>query len=903
MGKLNMIDSKVRDSKHIKRDVVSANLEVVTQESFNRRLEGMSACLNCEKERTNFRGHNSKKQKHNRKGKWKRPPVKTKSPIVIRLKDTLKSSIKHRQSSVEIDSEPSSPIDHVAHDDQYYGSYIPPYYHYSAKTMFKEFKNAHKLSEKAKQKDNKNLNALISNIEKAHLKHNSSIDYNLSREATPYQKNSDPLNNVNCSNETSDGTVSRSIINRDNIDLICNDLYNSSEKSDSGTIDDSESEYSSITSSVENLSDSGDIIPIVDNSATFQFLPEELERLANYTTGFPLFRYDCAPSQCSECMNAWTNYQYYNYPGHNLFSDPKPSQSHPDSFDIHSTIDVEVSTSQEESLDESEEDEITNITITPDYEQSEETRQVNAKRPKTTPHRVAISVQKADELTEAPVKQLWDIGISHRRNRYDDNPFPDSVYMDLTGMDVTVTVYYEQNLTPSSTISVDSYANYGSLYVPPHWNSAYYWPSYYMPPSYGLTSQISSLSDMSLPKTVMVPPHELKTFNATAPPTRQWMAIAEPDRSRPTALFTVMCYNVLCDKYCTRQQYGYCPSWALNWEYRKKGIIEEIRIYSADIISLQEVETEQFHNFFLPELKRDGYDGIFEPKSRAKTMTEQEKKHVDGCAIFYKTNKFTLIKEQLIEFNQIAMANAEGSADMLNRVMTKDNIGLTALLETKEVIWEHGKPPENQIRQQIMVATAHIHWDPEYCDVKLIQTMMLMWELRNIIEDTLQQFRPNTATARDINAMPLLLCGDLNSLPDSGVVEYLTHSKVAANHIDFKELGYENCLKKLNPNIRDKESLSHSFRLGRAYNNSEIMPNTNYTYDFKGIIDYIFYSKDHMNLLGMLGAIDDEWFKQNKIIGCPHPHIPSDHFSLFVEFEMPLPRTTNSTRAIAQSKR
>ena len=31
-----------------------------------------------------------------------------------------------------------------------------------------------------------------------------------------------------------------------------------------------------------------------------------------------------------------------------------------------------------------------------------------------------------------------------------------------------------------------------------------------------------------------------------------------------------MCYNVLCDKYATRQMYGYCPSWALNWEYRKK---------------------------------------------------------------------------------------------------------------------------------------------------------------------------------------------------------------------------------------------------------------------------------------------------------------------------------------------
>jgi uncharacterized protein YdhG (YjbR/CyaY superfamily) len=48
-----------------------------------------------------------------------------------------------------------------------------------------------------------------------------------------------------------------------------------------------------------------------------------------------------------------------------------------------------------------------------------------------------------------------------------------------------------------------------------------------------------------------------------------------------------MCYNVLCDKYATRQMYGYCPSWALEWEYRKKGILDEIRHYAADIISLQ----------------------------------------------------------------------------------------------------------------------------------------------------------------------------------------------------------------------------------------------------------------------------------------------------------------------------
>lgn len=53
----------------------------------------------------------------------------------------------------------------------------------------------------------------------------------------------------------------------------------------------------------------------------------------------------------------------------------------------------------------------------------------------------------------------------------------------------------------------------------------------------------------------------------------------------------------------------------------------------------QEVETEQYYSFFLVELKERGYNGFFSPKSRARTMSEQERKHVDGCAIFFKTEK------------------------------------------------------------------------------------------------------------------------------------------------------------------------------------------------------------------------------------------------------------------------
>ena len=55
----------------------------------------------------------------------------------------------------------------------------------------------------------------------------------------------------------------------------------------------------------------------------------------------------------------------------------------------------------------------------------------------------------------------------------------------------------------------------------------------------------------------------------------------------PPVTFSVMSYNVLCDKYATRQQYGYCPSWALSWDYRKAIIMKELLDLTPDIIALQ----------------------------------------------------------------------------------------------------------------------------------------------------------------------------------------------------------------------------------------------------------------------------------------------------------------------------
>lgn len=52
------------------------------------------------------------------------------------------------------------------------------------------------------------------------------------------------------------------------------------------------------------------------------------------------------------------------------------------------------------------------------------------------------------------------------------------------------------------------------------------------------------------------------------------------------------------------------------------------------------------------------------------------------------------------------------------------------------------------------------------------------------------------------------------------------------------------------------------------------------------MIDYIFYSRQQMRTVGLLGPLDMDWIKSNRIVGFPHPHVPSDHLPLMVELEL-----------------
>eukprot|EP01031_Cornospumella_fuschlensis_P035924 gene35924-43572_t len=136
------------------------------------------------------------------------------------------------------------------------------------------------------------------------------------------------------------------------------------------------------------------------------------------------------------------------------------------------------------------------------------------------------------------------------------------------------------------------------------------------------------------------------------PPKRDFIEINPPPDNVATVLdqFRVLQFNVLADGLSGLREdlgaFSRAKRDFLTWSYRKARILHEITQYNPDIITLQ--ECDHFHDFFSPELNTHGYTGFFSPKpaSACREVSDQE----DGCALFFKTDKFQLIESVTIPY-------------------------------------------------------------------------------------------------------------------------------------------------------------------------------------------------------------------------------------------------------------
>lgn len=343
------------------------------------------------------------------------------------------------------------------------------------------------------------------------------------------------------------------------------------------------------------------------------------------------------------------------------------------------------------------------------------------------------------------------------------------------------------------------------------------------------------------------------------PPERRMLSLAtgelfSPKTKRP-GTFRVLTYNILSEIYANRQAYPHCPSWALAWTYRKRNLIREMALCDADILCLQELQADHYEDHFRPYFYRLGFESCYKVKTR-ESMGRKGK--IDGCAIFFRKDMFVLREQHTVEFNAIAHSRTQESRT-LNRCL-KGNVGQILILDVVD-----GSGP-------LVVANTHLYWDPELTDVKLFQIDVFMQELEILIQ------------SRRLGAdVPLILAGDFNSEPISSVYELLSTGSCTLSKPDVRGDQY---------NVLASCRLLHNLHIRSSYALTGAEPAyTNYTHNFVGVLDYIWYGVESIMPTAVMEIPDERLLfgkeaETSSDDGIPNAQWSSDHVALVAEFQL-----------------
>lgn len=210
--------------------------------------------------------------------------------------------------------------------------------------------------------------------------------------------------------------------------------------------------------------------------------------------------------------------------------------------------------------------------------------------------------------------------------------------------------------------------------------------------------------------------------------------------------FTVMSYNILSQDLLEANQdlYTHCPLEVLEWSHRCRLLLEEIQRWVPDILCLQEVQENHFHQQLQPVLTQMGYTCVYKKRTGTKT---------DGCATCYRSSVFT-------ELSVIEVEYFRPEIELLDR----HNVGIIVLLLPTVTQGSEVKaqgPP-------LCVANTHLLFNPRRGDIKLAQLAILLAEIDKV-------FKSCKCKREHCN---IILCGDFNSVPQSPLYELITKGEL-----------------------------------------------------------------------------------------------------------------------------
>jgi len=317
----------------------------------------------------------------------------------------------------------------------------------------------------------------------------------------------------------------------------------------------------------------------------------------------------------------------------------------------------------------------------------------------------------------------------------------------------------------------------------------------------------------------------------------------------------VMTYNILADLYADSEfamteLFPQCPRFAMDYRYRVRLILEEIINFHPDILCLQETDRKVFKHDLFPVLDKYGLSGEFAKKGG----------QVDeGLSIFFRKSKFNLLQSKSMVFSE-ELNNRYGH---LMKVVSKVPGLKDRLLQRTTAVHMLAIESIDNSGNILIVGNTHLFFKPDADHIRLLQIDMCLTEIK-LFRDEIEKENPGKQVS-------VLLCGDFNSTPPFGVLQYCREGHISETHRDWSSCPGEEVT---------GLQLKHSFRLDSAAGTPQY---TNYTVGFKDCLDYIFYDKTAFTVDQVIPFPTNEELALNTAL--PNVSFPSDHISVVADLK------------------